>query len=274
LAELNIGIKKEASDLTNALKGQSKTRGNWGEMILENILEKSGLAKEREYDIQPSYTNEAGNRLQPDVVIHYPGDRHVIVDSKVSLNAFERYSSASNTEDELRAGKEHVQAVRNHILDLASKNYQELYQINSLDFVMMFMPIEPAYILAIQLDPDLWHYAYDKRIIIIGPTNLVASLKLVSSLWRQERQTQNVQEIARQSGELYDKFVGFLSDIEDIGKKIKATEDSYQSSLNKLSTGKGNLIRRVEIIKGLGARNKKNISEKLVEKSLISDSES
>ena len=265
LAELNIGIQKEASDLTNALKGQSKTRGNWGEMILESILEKSGLTKDREYFVQPSYTDESGKRLQPDVVIHYPGNRHVVVDSKVSLNAFERYSSADAVDEEIKAGRDHVIAVRNHINELASKNYSDIYQLKSLDFVMMFLPVEPAYMLAVQLDPEIWNYAYDRRILLISPTNLIAALKLVASLWRQEYQNKNAQEIARQSGDLYDKFVGLLEDLEEVGKKLKSTDAAFQSSMNKLSTGRGNLIKRVQDIKSLGAKTRKNIPDSLLD---------
>ncbi|TRZ73701.1 MAG: DNA recombination protein RmuC [Bacteroidetes bacterium] len=266
LAELNQQISQEASNLTQALKGQSKTRGNWGEIILESILEKSGLVKDREYFVQQSYTNAEGKRLQPDVVVVYPGDRSVIIDSKVSLNAYERYASSEIKEEQDTALREHVQAIRNHVNDLSSKNYQDLYQIKSLDFVMMFLPIEPAYMLAMQNDPNLWSFAYDRRILLISPTNLIAALKMIVNLWRVEYTNKNAVEIARQSGELYDKFKGFVDDLEDIGKKINATRGSYDDAMNKLTTGKGNLLRRAEKIRELGAKTSKELPKNLLDK--------
>jgi len=259
LAELNQQISQDASNLTNALKGQSKMQGDWGELILEKILESTGLVKDREYSVQQSFTDKDGKRLQPDVVINYPGNRDVIIDSKVSLVAFEKYSSASKEEDQKQAAKEHLLSVRRHIDELSKKNYHSLYQLNSLDFVFLFMPIEPAYMLAMQLDSELWKYAYDKQIIIMSPTILITALKMVAGLWQQENQSKNVQEIAKQSGQLYDKFVGFLGDLQDIGKKLSATQTAYDNSMNKLQDGKGNLVRRVELIKELGAKTKKSI---------------
>ena len=266
LADLNQQISKEATNLTNALKGQSKTRGNWGEIILESILEKSGLAKDREYYIQPSFTNEQGKRIQPDVVVTYPGDRNVVIDSKVSLNAYERYASSDNKEEQEAALKEHLLSIRNHISDLGSKNYQDLYQLKSLDFVMMFLPIEPAYLIAMQYDTNLWNYAYERRILMISPTNLIAALKMIATLWRVEYQNKNAQEIAEQSGALYDKFAGFLEDLKDVGNKLNATRKSYDDSVNKLSEGKGNLLRRVEKIRELGAKTTKEIPKNMIEK--------
>jgi DNA recombination protein RmuC len=265
LAELNQQISQEANNLTQALKGQSKTRGNWGEIILESILEKSGLVKDREYFVQQSFTNAEGKRLQPDVVVSYPGERSVIIDSKVSLNAYERYASAEIKEEQDTALREHLQAIRNHINDLSSKNYQDLYQIKSLDFVMMFLPIEPAYMLAVQNDPNLWNFAYERRILLISPTNLIASLKMIANLWRVEYQNKNAVEIARQSGELYDKFKGFVDDLEDIGKRITASRVSYDDAMNKLSTGKGNLLRRAEKIRELGAKTSKELPKNLLD---------
>jgi len=267
LAELNQQISQEASNLTQALKGQSKTRGNWGEIILESILEKSGLERDREYFVQQSYTNAEGKRLQPDVVVSYPGERSVIIDSKVSLNAYERYSSAEIKEEQDIALREHLQAIRNHVTDLSGKNYQDLYQIKSLDFVMMFLPIEPAYMLAVQNDPNLWNFAYERRILLISPTNLIASLKMIANLWRVEYQNKNAVEIARQSGELFDKFKGFVDDLEDIGKKIDATRSSYDDAMNKLSTGKGNLIRRAEKLRELGVKPEKKLPQNLLDQS-------
>ncbi len=267
LTDLNQQISKEATNLTNALKGQAKTRGNWGEIILESILEKSGLTRDREFFIQQSHTNEEGKRLQPDVIVAYPGERNVVVDSKVSLLAYERYASADTKEEQDLAARDHILSVRNHITDLNSKNYQDIYSLKSLDFVMLFMPIEPAYMLAMQYDPNLWNWAYDRRILLISPTNLIAALRMIANLWRIEYQNKNAMEIARQSGELYDKFTGFLEDLQDIGSKIDATRKVYDASMNKLSTGKGNLIRRVENIKSLGAKAGKEIPRSLLDKS-------
>jgi DNA recombination protein RmuC len=267
LAELNQQISKEASNLTHALKGQTKTQGNWGEIILESILEKSGLVCDREYFIQPSYTNEHGKRLQPDVVIKYPGDRSLVVDSKVSLLAYERYASSENREDQEKALKEHLLSVRNHINDLSGKSYQDLYQLKSLDFVLLFMPVEPAYLIAMQAEPDIWSYAYERRVLLISPTNLIAALRMISNLWRVEYQNKNAIEIARQSADLLAKFVGFVEDLQDVGKKLEATRESYDASMNKLTTGKGNLIRRTEKIKELGAKPSKEIPRSLLDKS-------
>jgi DNA recombination protein RmuC len=264
LTDLNQQISKEASNLTNALKGQAKTRGNWGEIILESILEKSGLTLDREFFIQQSYTNEQGKRLQPDVIVAYPGERNVVIDSKVSLVAYERYASAETKDEQDIAAREHLQSVKNHITDLSSKNYQDIYALKSLDFVMLFMPIEPAYMLAMQYDPNLWNWAYDRRILLISPTNLIAALRMIANLWRVEYQNKNAMEIARQSGDMYDKFTAFLEDLQDIGNKIDATRRSWDASMNKLSTGKGNLIRRIENIKALGAKAGKEIPKSLL----------
>ncbi len=266
LAELNSQISKEANNLTNALKGQAKTQGNWGEIVLETILEKSGLTRDREFFIQPSFVNETGKRLQPDVVIVYPGERHVVIDSKVSLVAYERYAAAEQPEEQENYVREHLLSVRTHINELSGKNYQDIYTLKSLDFVMLFMPIEPAYLLAMQSDPNLWNYAYERRILLISPTNLIAALRMIANLWRVEYQNKNVQEIARQSGELYDKFVGFLEDLQDIGNKLDATHKAFDASMNKLSSGKGNLIRRVENIRSLGSKTSKEIPRSLLEK--------
>ncbi|MCX6286219.1 MAG: DNA recombination protein RmuC [Bacteroidetes bacterium] len=266
LAELNQQISKEANNLTHALKGQTKTQGNWGEIILESILDKSGLVREREYFVQASYTSEHGKRQQPDVVIAYPGERSLVVDSKVSLLAYERYSSAETKEEQDKALKEHLLSVRNHISELSAKNYQDLYQLKTLDFVILFMPVEPAYLIAMQAEPDIWSYAYERRVLLISPTNLIAVLRMISNLWRVEYQNKNAIEIARQSADLLDKFVGFLEDLEDIGRKLESTRQSYDASMNKLSTGKGNLIRRAEKIKELGAKPSKEIPRTLLDK--------
>jgi len=265
LAELNQQISKEASNLTRALKGDSKIQGNWGEVILENILERSGLVRDREYFIQQSFTSEDGKRLQPDVIIKYPGDRNIIIDSKVSLTAYERFISSEDEDAKQQELKQHIESIKNHINILSNKNYQDLYSISGIDFVIMFLPIEPAYLLAIQNDQDLWNFAYEKRILLISPTNLIASLKMIVSMWRQEYQNKNAIEIARQGGELYDKFVSLLEDLKDIGNKLQQTQRGFDNAMNKLSTGKGNLIKRATNIKELGIKTKKSIPQDLLD---------
>ncbi len=267
LAELNQQVSKEAHNLTQALKGQSKTQGNWGEMILENILERSGLVKDREYFVQKSFTDKNRKRLQPDVVVSYPGEKNVVIDSKVSLTAYEKYATSEQKEEQNAALKEHLISVRKHIDELHSKNYQHLYDLNSLDFAMMFMPVEPAFLLSIQHDPGLWNYAYDKGILLISPTNLITALKMVASMWLQEYQSLNVLEIADQSGKLYDKFVSLVEDLVDVGRKLKSTHTSYENSMKKLSEGRGNLVSRVENIKKLGAKASKKLQKAIIERS-------
>ncbi len=271
LAELNQQVSKEAQNLTRALKGQSKTQGNWGEIILENILEKSGLVKDREYFIQKSYATEDGKRFQPDVIVTYPGEKSVVIDSKVSLTAYERYVSADEKNEQDAALRDHLASVRKHIDELSNKKYQQLYTLNSLDFVMLFMPVEPAFLLAIQHSPDLWLYAYEKGILLISPTNLIAALKMVSSMWQQEYQSRNVMEIARQSGNLYDKFVGLVDDLLDVGNKLHATQKSYDDSMSKLKTGRGNLISKVENIRKLGAKTTKDLPKQMFENKEIDE---
>ncbi len=271
LAELNQQVGKEAQNLTSALKGQTKTQGNWGEIILENILEKSGLMKDREYFVQKSFTAEHGKRLQPDVVVTFPGNKSVVIDSKVSLTAFERFASSDEKNEQDAALHDHLISMRKHIDELSAKKYQQIYQLNSLDFVMLFMPVEPAFLLAIRHDSNLWLYAYEKGVLLISPTNLVAALKMVSSLWQQEYQNRNVMEIARQSGNLYDKFVSLLDDLLEVGNKLRATQKSYDDSMNKLSTGRGNLIARVENIRKLGAKTTKELPKQMLENNEIDE---
>lgn len=265
LVETSNQISEDAKNLTKALKGDSKTQGNWGELILENILEQSGLVKDREYFVQQSYKDEEGSRYQPDVIVKFPDNRNVIIDSKVSLTAYERFVAAENKEQQEKALSEHLISIKNHIKELSEKKYQDLIDIKSLDFVMMFLPIEPSFLLAIQHDPELWSFAYKKGIILISPTNLIAVLKMVSNFWEQDRQNKNVMEIARQSGALYDKFVGFISDMQDIGNRIDSTKKTYQAAFNKLSEGRGNLITTAQKIKELGAKTKKELPNELFE---------
>jgi DNA recombination protein RmuC len=259
LAELNQQVSAEAQNLTRALKGESKTQGNWGEMILESILEKSGLVKEREYSVQPSFRDESGKLLYPDVIVHYPENRNVVIDSKVSLNAYEAYVSSDDPETKDKLLKEHLTSIRKHVNELASANYQDLYGLQSLDFVMMFMPIEPAYLIAVQKEPELWNFAYEKRVLLISPTNLLAALKMIAALWQQEYQNKNVMEIARQTGDLIDKFHSLLEDLDHLDGDLRSARKHYDDAKNKLSEGKGNLIRRVEKIKELGVKSKKKL---------------
>ncbi|MBN1118331.1 MAG: DNA recombination protein RmuC [Bacteroidales bacterium] len=268
LAELNQQISKEANSLTKALKGESKTQGNWGEMILESILERTGLRKGEEYTVQESLTMDDGKRFQPDVIVHYPGDRSIVIDSKVSLTAYERYISADNEVSRASELKEHINSVRNHINGLSGKNYEDLNGIKTLDFVMMFLPVEPAYLLAIQNDSQLWSYAYERRILLISPTNLVAVLKMIESLWKQEYQSRNVLEIARQGGALYDDFVLLSERLIKLGKKIEETSDLYKDTMKKITEGKGNLVSRVEKLKDLGIKAKKQIPQNLVDRAI------
>ncbi|MFO7938671.1 MAG: DNA recombination protein RmuC [Bacteroidales bacterium] len=267
LATLNKKVSEEANNLVRALKGDTKKQGNWGEMILEKILEHSGLRRGYEYHIQAAHTDMQGNRRQPDVVIDYPGNRQVVIDAKVNLVAYERFISSEDKHQRAKALDEHVAALKRHIQELSNKRYQDLYNLATLDFVMLFVPIEPAYMTALGHDEKLWEYAYERKILLISPTNLMASLKLIATMWQQEHQKHHVQEIARQSGALYDKFVGLVEDLQEVGVKFQAVEKAYQGALNKLSSGKGNLVSRVERIRELGAKSKKELPGELVTKS-------
>ncbi len=264
LADLNLKVSEETKNLTRALKGESKTQGNWGEMILESILDKSGLVKDRQYFVQQNLKDEEGKSQRPDVVVEYPGERYVIIDSKVSLTAYERYFTSEDKPEQERHISDHVTSLKNHILSLSKKNYQELYDVKTLDFVMLFMPVEPAYLVAIEKDPELWNFAYERRILLMSPTNLIAALKMISSLWRQESQNRNAREIAKKSGELLDKFYSLLDDLVDVGNKLKSTQKSYDDSINKLHTGKGNLLKRAKDIEQLGARPLKSAPRQLI----------
>ena len=266
LKEMNQQITQEAKNLTQALKGGTKTQGSWGEFILENILEKSGLVKGREYKVQEVIYSEEGRRFQPDVIVNLPENKSIIVDSKVSLVAYENFVSS---EDELQRQvslKEHITSIKNHIKNLSSKNYQSLYQLESLDFVLMFMPVEPAFALAVQNDPQLFNDAFDKNIVIVSPSTLLATLRTVASIWRQENQNRNALEIARQSGALYDKFQGLIMDLIDLGKKMDTMKDRYGDLMRKLHLGKGNLVSSVERIKKLGANTTKSLPQQLLDR--------
>jgi DNA recombination protein RmuC len=264
LMELNKLISSEAQNLTKALKGDSKKQGNWGEVILERVLERSGLVRDREYRMQASLISADGNRLQPDVIIDLPDEKHLIIDSKVSLVAYERLVNAESEDDRKLFSKAHVDSIRNHVNGLSSKNYYDLYQINSPDFVLLFIPIESSFSFAVQLDAELFSDAWEKRVVIVSPSTLLATLRTISSIWKQERQNRNVLEIARLSGAMYDKFVGFVADMENIGKNIKQSQAAYDSAINKLTEGNGNLTKTAEKIKGLGAKANKQLDQKFI----------
>ncbi len=261
ISELQIQskmIQEDANNLTKALKGDSKKQGNWGEVILEKVLERSGLVKDQEYRIQASLVSADGGRFQPDVVIDLPDDKHLIVDAKVSLVAYERSVSAETEEEREGYVKQHLASIKNHIQELSAKNYHELYKINSPDFVLLFVPIESSFSIAVQKDAELFNFAWDRRVVIVSPSTLLATLRTIASMWKQERQNRNVFEIAEQAGFLYEKFVGFLKDMEDIGRHIGSTQKAYDGAFNKLKEGSGNMINKIETLKKLGAKVKNN----------------
>lgn len=258
-------IQEDANNLTKALKGDSKKQGNWGEVILEKVLERSGLVRDQEYRIQASHISAEGGRYQPDVVIDLPDDKHLVVDAKVSLVAYERSVSAESDEEREGYVKQHLASIKNHIQELSAKNYQDLYKINSPDFVLLFVPIESSFSIAVQKDAELFNFAWDRRVVIVSPSTLLATLRTIASMWKQERQNRNVMEIARLSGSMYDKFVGFISDMENIGKHIKNGQDAYDKAINKLSVGSGNLTNTSEKIKKLGAKTTKQIDTKYLD---------
>lgn len=264
MMEQTTKVSQEANNLATALKGQTKTQGDWGEMILERILEDSGLTKDREYFTQFNIKNENGENQRPDFMLKLPGNQVVIIDSKVSLNAYERMASAENDEDRKNNLQLHIAAIRKHIDTLAQKRYDHLKE--SLDFTIMFIPVEPAFLTAVQFDSQLWNYAYRKHIILLSPTNLIAYLKLISDVWKRADQNQNAEEIARQAGALFDKFEGFISDLLKIGKKMDDAKGDYENAMKKLSTGRGNLVGSVQRIKQLGASTRKHLPEALLER--------
>lgn len=269
LVDLNKKISEQANNLAHALKGDSKTQGNWGEIILERALERSGLEKDKEYKIQYSLKNSEGDRLQPDVVVFLPNNKHIIIDAKVSLTSYEAFVNAPTEEEKQQHLLKHLVSVKKHIDELSKKDYQSLIDINTLDFVLLFMPIESSFSIALQSDNELFNYAWDRKIVIVSPTTLLATLYTIASLWRQEKQARNVFEIAEESGKLYDKFYGLIEDLIDVGKKMNAAKISYEEAMKKASSGPGNIVRRMENIKKLGAKTAKsleNISAELVNK--------
>ncbi len=264
LKELNKVMSKEAINLTKALKGDSKIQGNWGEVVLERILEKSALQKDREYKVQESLTDVEGKRFQPDVVIYLPNKRHLIIDSKVSLVAYERYASEDDDNQKEVLLKQHLLSIKAHIKQLSDKQYQYLEDINSLDFVLMFIPVEPALNLALFHDDSLYQMALEKNIVLVSQTTLLATLRTINSIWKSEYQTRNVQQIAKEAGKMYDKFVTFLDDLKKVGDQMDRAKNAYSGAMNKLVDGSGNLIRRAEKIKKLGAKSVKQIPNSYV----------
>lgn len=262
LMEQSVEIRNEANSLSKALKGDSKKQGNWGEVILERVLERSGLVKDREYRLQVSITDRDGSRKQPDAIIDLPEGKNLIVDSKVSLTAYERYISAETEAEKLAAIKLHIASIENHVKDLSAKNYHELYGIHSPDFVLLFMPIESALSLAVHHKPEIFGEAWDRNVVIVSPSTLLATLRTIASIWKQELQNRNVLEIANEAGKLYDKFVGFLTDMEEVQKLLRRTEEKHENAIKKLSTGPGNVVRKIEQLKGLGAKAGKQIDPK------------
>jgi DNA recombination protein RmuC len=266
LKELNAQMSKETLNLTKALKGDSKTQGNWGELVLERVLEKSGLEKDREYFVQQSFTNEEGKRILPDVVIHLPDNKKMIVDSKVSLTAYEQLVNSEDDNEKERLLKEHTNSLKRHVDQLSEKKYEDIYKIESPDFVLLFVPIEPAFAVALNEDNTLYNKAFEKNIVIVTPTTLLATLRTIDTMWNNEKQQRNALEIARQAGALYDKFEGLLKDLINIGKKIDATKSDYSLAMNKLVEGRGNLITSVEKLKKMGAKAKKALPESIIER--------
>ncbi len=259
LMELNKTLNEQAQNLTTALKGESKTRGNWGELVLERILESSGLIEGEEYKTQHNDTTPEGNRIQPDVVILLPDEKHLIIDSKVSLVAYDSYIAADDEAEKAKQLKLHVASVKTHITQLSEKNYPSGKKLNTPDFVLLFMPIEPAFSLAIQADHSLYSYAWDKKVVIVSPTTLLATLRTIASVWKNEKFTRNVQEIQDRAGALYDKFVGFLEDMAKIDRGLNSAREAYEGAFNKLKGGNGNIVKRIETIRELGAHSKKEI---------------
>ena len=269
LQNQNIRISQEAENLTKALKGDTKIQGNWGELVLERVLEKSGLEKDREYFIQESLYSEEGKRYIPDVVIHLPDNKKMIIDSKVSLIAYERYINDDNEEDKNNYLKDHINSIKKHIQQLSSKNYHNLYADNTLDFILLFIPIETAFSVALNQDSSLYNKAFEENIVIVTPSTLLATLKTIDSMWNNQKQQKNAYEIAKTAGNLYDKFEGFLQDLLRIGKKMDEAKNEYGQAMNKLVEGRGNIVSHIEKLKKMGAKANKTLPEEIVNKAQI-----
>jgi len=272
LMEQSEKLRNEANALTKALRSDSKAQGNWGEMVLEKLLERSGLTRDLEYSVQASTTDAEGRRLQPDVVLNLPEGKHLVIDSKVSMVAYERFVNAETPEEQSLAMKEHIASLRAHIRGLSEKNYQNLYDV-SLDFVLLFVPIEGAFSTALQAQPELYQEAFDRNIALVSTTTLWTTLRTVGTLWRQERQNRNVGEIIRQASDLYDKFVGFSEEMIKVGNQMKTATNTYENAMKQLSQGKGNLVRRAEQLRQLGLKNSKTTNPSLVDRALQGESE-
>ena len=266
LKDLNLQMSKDTINLTKALKGDSKTQGNWGELVLERVLEKSGLEKDREYFVQQSFNNEEGKRILPDVVIHLPDGKKMVIDSKVSLTAYEQFVNSDDDHEKSQFLKEHVNSLKRHIEQLSEKRYEDIYKIESPDFVLLFIPIEPAFAVALNTDNQLYNKAFERNIVIVTPTTLLATLRTIDSMWNNEKQQRNAIEIARQAGALYDKFEGFIADLTNVGKKMDEAKAEYKGAMNKLFEGKGNLIISVEKLKKMGAKSKKSLPQNIIER--------
>ncbi|WP_108422972.1 DNA recombination protein RmuC [Flagellimonas amoyensis] len=266
----NLKITQEAENLTKALKGDSKMQGNWGELVLERVLEKSGLEKDREYSVQQSFTREDGGRVMPDVIIHLPDGKKMIVDSKVSLTDYERYTNADEG-DKAKFLKDHINSLRRHVEQLSAKKYEDLYEMESPDFVLMFVPIEPAFAIAINEDSSIYNKAFEQNIVIVTPSTLLATLRTIDSMWSNEKQQRNAMEIARQAGALYDKFVGFMGDLTQVGKKMDDAKGEYKNAMNKLFDGRGNIITSIEKLRSMGAKAKKALPEPILKRAQEDD---
>ncbi len=265
LMSLNQQLSQDAHNLTTALKGQSKTQGNWGEFILERVLENSGLTKGEHYKTQESHTREDGTRAQPDVIIYLPENKHIIIDAKVSIVAYNDYVNAESDVAKSAALKRHIISVRTHLKDLSSKSYQDLHQLKSLDYVIMFVPIEPAFMLALAEDGELWQEALAKNVFLVSPSTLLCVLRTISHLWKQEQQSRNAQDIAKRGGELYDKLTGFVGDLEKVGERLHQAQKSYDDAFSKFKSGRGNVISQAEKLKEMGLKTSKSLPAPLVE---------
>ena len=267
----NLKITQEAENLTKALKGDSKMQGNWGELVLERVLEKSGLEKDREYTVQQSFTLDDGSRVLPDVIINLPDGKKMIVDSKVSLTDYERFVNAEDEDEQAKFLKDHINSLRRHVDQLSAKKYEDLYEMESPDFVLLFIPIEPAFAIAINNDNSLYNKAFEQNIVIVTPSTLLATLRTIDTMWNNEKQQRNAIEIARQAGALYDKFEGFVSDLTKVGKKMDDAKDEYKGAMNKLVEGRGNIIISIEKLKKMGAKAKKSIPEPILKRAQEDD---
>ncbi|MEI6858240.1 MAG: DNA recombination protein RmuC [Shewanella sp.] len=274
LKALNQQMSQDAINLTRALKGDNKQQGNWGEVILERVLQESGLREGHEFDTQKDLKNDDGKRFKPDVIVHLPENKDVVVDAKMSLVAYERYFNSDDDNIKAQALKDHVLSIRNHIKGLSQKDYQKLHGLTSLDYVLMFIPLEPAFLLALEYDPSLVNYALDLNIMLVSPTNLLVALRTINNIWRYEYQNQNAQRIAKQAGKIYDKLCGYIEDMEKLGRAIEGAEKSYASAMSKLANGKGNLVRQAHQMQQLGVDTSKKIDQRLLDSALSDHPES